>query len=1167
MKQLIALVFILICFKGVAQTTYPVATIPNPKADSSFGRYGYLQFLTLSIDAVGDTMIRPRLAGSSRTWIHGGNTEVWKWNGTRWVKTGTSASGGGSGIAEVTGTLPIVVTNGTTTPNVSITPFKQNGVVSGGIITWLSGYTYNVSAANYYIDGVFYQSLSTDITLDAADPTDDRIDLFLLTTSSTAVDITGTPSTPPVSPDYDANIQINIGFATVEASSTEPTITNDWIYQENIEWTTAVSAGTINPASTNNPYAGSLDVEGTSVLNGQYITFTSTPNMSLYDIFSFQIRSKANFSTTKKIIFQWYNGTTAIGNPVPLGSGSYGFISTNTTTYQAISIPLSDFGNITGATTLRATQSNTSGNQGWYLDNLQLQDGTVPIYPYILPIATASTLGGIKVGANLSINPVTGVLSASAGVGTVTSIATNNATGLYGGTITGSGTLYIDTTIISTRAWRDKLADSLGALIAAKTALNGTGYVRMSGTTPSYQSNTQLTADVNTFTQTLSGAVPAPTTLNNYVLRDDGTWVAQSGGGATDTTTQLYGSIYNENTWSTLGDFTNNGSTSSVVSNKIQFSGGAGTFTQSLDLATYTNLEKWKMTAKVLVGTKNGTSYGFGMGVRSTNSYGLTNSLGRFDMSNGGSSGTLILNTGTANTSVGTSSAISFSVSDYILLTVERDVDSLIVSAFNYTTKTAVQRVAYQWTNASPFIHNTGRFAIFSLGGTFTVDSLSIESNEIKYAPLMVIGDSKTQLYYASTFANRYGFLLGKIYTPTVISAGGSDRTADVVNRLPEILALRPKNVTLAIGSNDIRSGVSSATYFANYANIVNTLHASGINVWHTDLFYETSISQATLRNHITATYSADSIIKVYDIMEKTPSVLNADGVHPNDAGNQVIANAINSSNKILAGNKIYDYTRIGGGNVTGSGVATRIPFWSSTTALSSSANLYWDNVNSRLSVGTGTSPAYKVDITTSNVNADGVLVTNSNAGINSAASVLFKNNLGVSGNFATYSSTYLEGYANNSAFGANRELFLVSGNTTTSGTPYGITFRTGGYNATQTRMKLNSTGILMLNNTSDSTTGRFVMNGDLSLNTAGNKIKIATGSNASVGVSGAMTAGTITISTTAVTADSKIFLTHATIGGTAGVLSVGTITAGTSFVINSTSGTDTGTINWWIVN
>lgn len=97
--------------------------------------------------------------------------------------------------------------------------------------------------------------------------------------------------------------------------------------------------------------------------------------------------------------------------------------------------------------------------------------------------------------------------------------------------------------------------------------------------------------------------------------------------------------------------------------------------------------------------------------------------------------------------------------------------------------------------------------------------------------------------------------------------------------------------------------------------------------------------------------------------------------------------------------------------------------------------------------------------------------------------------------------------------------------------------------------------------------TDKVEITGNLALLTAGNKIKIATGSNASAGKSGAMTAGSITISTTAVTSNSLIFLTHASVGGTQGILSVGTITAGTSFVINSSSALDTSTVNWWIIN
>jgi hypothetical protein len=71
------------------------------------------------------------------------------------------------------------------------------------------------------------------------------------------------------------------------------------------------------------------------------------------------------------------------------------------------------------------------------------------------------------------------------------------------------------------------------------------------------------------------------------------------------------------------------------------------------------------------------------------------------------------------------------------------------------------------------------------------------------------------------------------------------------------------------------------------------------------------------------------------------------------------------------------------------------------------------------------------------------------------------------------------------------------------------------------------------------------------------------------VGTSVAMTAGSVTISGVVLTANSKIFLTANTAGGTQGTLRAPTATrnvgAGT-FVINSSSGTDTSTVDWMIV-
>jgi hypothetical protein len=90
--------------------------------------------------------------------------------------------------------------------------------------------------------------------------------------------------------------------------------------------------------------------------------------------------------------------------------------------------------------------------------------------------------------------------------------------------------------------------------------------------------------------------------------------------------------------------------------------------------------------------------------------------------------------------------------------------------------------------------------------------------------------------------------------------------------------------------------------------------------------------------------------------------------------------------------------------------------------------------------------------------------------------------------------------------------------------------------------------------------------NGNLSLATAGNKVVIATGANASAGTSAAMSAGAVTVSTTASSATALIFYSRKTLGGTMGNVSI-TAQDGTGFTLTSSSGSETSTFYWWIIN
>jgi hypothetical protein len=88
---------------------------------------------------------------------------------------------------------------------------------------------------------------------------------------------------------------------------------------------------------------------------------------------------------------------------------------------------------------------------------------------------------------------------------------------------------------------------------------------------------------------------------------------------------------------------------------------------------------------------------------------------------------------------------------------------------------------------------------------------------------------------------------------------------------------------------------------------------------------------------------------------------------------------------------------------------------------------------------------------------------------------------------------------------------------------------------------------------------------GHLFVNTVGKGIGIKEGSNAKMG-SATLVAGTVTVNTSAVFTNSRIFLDIQTPGGTPGFLRVSARSSGTSFTILSSSGTDTSVVAWLII-
>lgn len=148
-----------------------------------------------------------------------------------------------------------------------------------------------------------------------------------------------------------------------------------------------------------------------------------------------------------------------------------------------------------------------------------------------------------------------------------------------------------------------------------------------------------------------------------------------------------------------------------------------------------------------------------------------------------------------------------------------------------------------------------------------------------------------------------------------------------------------------------------------------------------------------------------------------------------------------------------------------------------------------------------------------------------------------------------------------------------TSGNINISGTANQIT--TAGSGSTITASlpstvvlpgSLQSTTSVTVGNTLNVNAGNIsVSNGNLSLGTAGNKILIATGTNASAGTA-TMVDGAAIVNTTACSPTCLIFYCRQFIGGSTGDVQI--VTQGsTGFLLQSSSATETSTFNWWIIN
>ena len=268
--------------------------------------------------------------------------------------------------------------------------------------------------------------------------------------------------------------------------------------------------------------------------------------------------TNTNVGTVTSVSAAGNNGITVSGSPITssgtftLGLGAItptSVAATGTVTGSNLSgtntgdqtITLTGDVTGTGTGSFATTLSNTGVTAGSYtlssvtVDSKGRVTGISSGTPYTLPTASATVLGGIKVGSGLSIDG-TGLLSATnTNAGTVTSVAmSGGTTGLTvtGSPITSSGTFTLGGTLAiangGTGATTQQAAiNALAGAVTTGTFLRGNGTnVLMSAIQAS---------DVPTLNQNTTGSAATLTTARTISATGDATWSVSFNGSANAT--------------------------------------------------------------------------------------------------------------------------------------------------------------------------------------------------------------------------------------------------------------------------------------------------------------------------------------------------------------------------------------------------------------------------------------------------------------------------------------------------------------------------------------------------------------------------------------------------------------------------------------------------------
>lgn len=337
------------------------------------------------------------------------------------------------------------------------------------------------------------------------------------------------------------------------------------------------------------------------------------------------------------------------------------------------------------------------------------------------------------------------------------------------------------------------------------------------------------------------------------------------------------------------GIWTDSTATATVVTNgtTTRVAGGAFNQNNSLSLSELIGVGHYTMTLRTIVNAKSASSFGLAMGIRSVTSgvptvfahYRLADTEGYISFTNGLGlpDGTSVNNDGDLN--------FIWDIGDVLELSLERRGRDINIRMIN-TTNSSVSELTYNLASGgvgNPFIYFYG--GDWSLTGSFVItyeDPLRPE--------LAAIGDSITWGSGAESVASTWFSVASQdVAGGAVRMAAPVEQSIDGVRRLDDIIDwVKPKNLLIAYGVNDLLQSVTTGNFDTRIRQIVTDCQAAGINPILLTLFPQDI--DAAAYNAVLFDIASDTGCSIFDIytLMKDPSGFDADvayrgdSVHPN---------------------------------------------------------------------------------------------------------------------------------------------------------------------------------------------------------------------------------------------------------------------------------------------